>query len=54
MKYKNISGQDLTIIGVGIVKDGETREMPEGFNNANFEKVGKSKSDESDADKEIK
>ncbi len=38
-KYKNISDKDLSIPGIGIVKAGEEREMPEGFNNANFKKV---------------
>ena len=39
-KVKNISGRDLNVIGVGIVKiDGEVM-VDEGFNNANFEIVG--------------
>jgi len=41
-KVKNISGRDLNVIGVGIVKiDGEVM-VDEGFNNANFEIVGSS------------
>lgn len=40
--YKNISGQDLTIPGVGVVKAGENVELPETFINANFERVSKS------------
>lgn len=43
MKYKNISGQDLELPGVGVVKAGEIITQPEGFNNANFEKVGEAK-----------
>lgn len=38
-RHKNISNQDLTIPGIGIVKAGEEKEMPDGFNNANFVKV---------------
>lgn len=41
MKYKNITKQDLSVPGVGIVRAGETAEMPEGFHNVNFEKVEK-------------
>lgn len=36
---KNVSGQDLTIIGVGVVKAGETVAVPSDFHNANFEDV---------------
>ena len=39
MKYKNISKNDLTIPGIGLVKSGEIKNMPKGFNNSNFEKV---------------
>jgi len=42
-RHKNISNQDLTIPGIGIVKAGEEKEMPEGFNNANFVKVKEKK-----------
>jgi len=38
-KYKNISEQDLYLPRVGWVKAGEVTEQPDGFNNANFEKV---------------
>lgn len=38
--YKNTSSEDLAIPGVGIVKAGETAELPGGFHNANFEPVG--------------
>lgn len=38
-KFKNISNKELVIVGVGRVKPGEVREMPEGFNNPNFEAV---------------
>ncbi len=41
MKYKNISKKDLAIPGIGLVKSGQTREMPKGFHNANFEVVPK-------------
>lgn len=40
-KHKNISGRDLMIPDVGIIKADEEREMPEGFNNANFKRVEK-------------
>jgi len=43
MKFKNITNQDLSIPDIGIVKAGEIKEMPEGFNNANFEKVKEEK-----------
>jgi len=39
MKVKNITNQDLTIPGIGLVKAGGVVEVPEGFHNANFEKV---------------
>lgn len=40
MKYKNISGRTLNVIGVGIVKpDGIIDVDKDKFNNANFEKV---------------
>jgi hypothetical protein len=42
-KYKNISEQDLELPGVGVVKAGGVITQPEGFNNANFEKVGEVK-----------
>ena len=38
--YKNISGQNLTLPGIGVVKADEVIEQPDGFNNANFETVG--------------
>ena len=38
-KYKNISGQDLEIPGIGVIKADEVIEQPDGFNNANFVKV---------------
>ena len=34
--FKNISNEDLSIIGVGIVNAGETVELPDTFHNANF------------------
>ena len=36
---KNISGQDLVIPNVGVVKAGETKKVNDDFNNANFEVV---------------
>jgi len=41
MKYKNVSKKDLAIPGIGLVKSGQTKEMPKGFHNANFERVKK-------------
>ena len=38
-KYKNITENELTVPGIGIVKPGETVEAPEGFHNVNFEKI---------------
>lgn len=37
--FKNISGRDLIIPDVGIVKAGETVELPDTFRNGNFERV---------------
>lgn len=42
-KYKNISQEDLSLPNIGIVKSGEEIDQPEGFNNANFQKVGETK-----------
>lgn len=56
-KFKNISNQDLQIPGVGIVEAGQTVDMPEGFHNANFEKVEKKsveKEQTVESNKEIK
>jgi len=39
MKYRNTSEKDLTIPGIGLIKSGEIRNMPQGFHNINFEKV---------------
>ena len=39
-KFKNKTDKDFTLPGIGLVKAGEVREMPDGFHNANFEKVG--------------
>jgi hypothetical protein len=41
MKAKNITKQTLTVPGVGIVKPEEIVEVPEGFNNANFQIIKK-------------
>jgi hypothetical protein len=39
-KYKNISGKDLTIPGIGLVKNGETIELTDmEIKNSNFEDV---------------
>lgn len=40
MKYKNISQETLALPGIGVVEPGQIIEVEEGFNNANFEKVG--------------
>jgi hypothetical protein len=39
MKYKNISGLELEVSGVGIVKAGEEVETDVEINSANFQKV---------------
>ena len=39
MKFKNISEQDLSVPGVGIVKAGEIADLPADFHNANFKRV---------------
>ncbi len=39
MKFKNISEQDLSVPGVGIVKAGEVADLPNDFHNANFKRV---------------
>ena len=41
MKIRNISDQDLVIPNVGIVAPGAVIDAPEGFHNANFERVDK-------------
>jgi hypothetical protein len=38
-KYKNITKDELTVPGIGVVKPGAIVEAPEGFHNINFEKV---------------
>ena len=38
-KFKNISKQALAIPDFGIVEAGEIVELPENFNNANFQRV---------------
>ncbi len=38
-KFKNIANEDLTVIGVGKIKAGETVELPRSFHNANFMRV---------------
>jgi len=45
-KYKNISEKDLFLPGIGIVNAGEFIDQPDGFNNANFEKVGEAENPE--------
>ena len=39
MKYKNISGKDLQLPGIGTVKADGIIDQPDGFNNANFQTV---------------
>jgi hypothetical protein len=41
-KFKNITDKDLSIPDFGIVKAGETVDLPAGFHNANFEQIKKS------------
>jgi hypothetical protein len=45
MKYKNITTEDLILVGIGTVNAGEVVELPENFHNVNFEKVEKRKED---------
>ncbi len=46
-KVKNISGKTLTVVDIGVAKPDEIIEVPDNFNNANFEDAGKpSKSEE--------
>jgi hypothetical protein len=40
-KFKNITDETLTVIGVGIVEAGETVELPEDFHNSNFQRITK-------------
>ena len=55
MKYKNITEQEVTIPGVGIIEAGEEVEMPKDFNNANFKLVKSSKTKvEEDEDEPLK
>jgi len=51
-KYKNISGERLVIVGVGIIEVDEEREMPEDFSNSNF-KLVEEKSEEVENDNQI-
>lgn len=39
MRYKNISGQDQVVMGIGEVKAGGTLETSQPFENPNFELV---------------
>lgn len=41
--YRNITEQTLTVIGVGVVKGGDTITVKEPFSNPNFELVEDSK-----------
>ena len=43
LQYKNISGKDLWLPGIGTVKAEGIIKQPEGFNNANFVKVEEAK-----------
>jgi hypothetical protein len=38
-KYKNVTKEDLNVPGHGIIKSGETVELPDTFRNGNFERV---------------
>ena len=53
-KYKNKTEKDLTLIGIGVVKAGEVITQPDGFNNANFEKVAENESPEPEVETESK
>jgi hypothetical protein len=53
-KFKNITDQTLTVIGVGIVEPGETVEAPDDFHNVNFQRVTRTKEIKEVKDKEIK
>lgn len=48
---KNISDNELALVGIGVVKAGETVTVPDNFNNPNFEVVknGESKKNASKA-----
>lgn len=39
MKVKNITKQTLNVVGFGVVKPDGIIDVPDDFNNANFEKV---------------
>ncbi len=52
-KFKNISDKDLTVLGAGIIKAGETVELPSDFHNANFQRVTKSKEADTPKNKQI-
>lgn len=39
IKFKNISDQELTVPGIGIIKPGEVVDAPADFHNVNFERV---------------
>lgn len=55
MKYKNISGHDLGIVGVGVVKADQEVDMPKDFNNANFILVTKeTKEEKENVEKKLK
>ena len=43
MKYKNKSNKELWLPGIGKVKPEGIIDQPDGFNNANFEKVEEAK-----------
>lgn len=53
-KFKNISGKDLTIPEVGIIKAGETKRLKDDFRNANFEEVFEEKKEEKEPAKKAK
>lgn len=44
MQYKNVSGQDLTVIGIGTVKAGETISTDSEINNIHLQRIGDTKS----------
>lgn len=50
---KNISEQDLTVVGVGIVKAGESVSVPLDFHNANFQEIYVAKKTETKTESKI-
>lgn len=45
MKFRNTSDRALVVVGYGIIQPGHIVELPDNFNNANFEKIEKEKTE---------